>query len=188
MLSWAISTPRIKPWKINFLSLYPAHTVESRHPSEGMHSRMEREILKADKQYRTRLLTAYLVGIAVFSLCLCFGLPRYCAYLRTLKIPDMLDITEISTMIFFACFIGPACYLMVVGRRIIFSKRFPFPGQKVIRDTKIIEGKKAVRRGRMLFILGMLTIIILIAGAARSHYFFEKLRNFNPFQSYKRLA
>jgi hypothetical protein len=144
---------------------------------------MEQEILKADKQYRARLLTAYLIGIAVLSLCLCFGLPRYLAYLDKLRIKNMLDLAEISVMVFFACFIGPACYCVVVGRRIMVFKRFPYHGQKVIRDTKIIEGKKAVTRGRMLFFLGIIAIIILIAGAARSHYFFDKLRNFNPFQS-----
>ncbi len=142
---------------------------------------MDQEILKADKQYRTRLFTAYLIGIAVLSLCLCIGLPRYLVYLHKLKIGSMLDIAEITIMVFLACFISPACYLIVAGRRIMVSKRAPWPGQKVIRDTKIIEGKKAVARGKMLFFLGILTIVMLIAGAARCHYLFEKLRNFNPF-------
>ena len=142
---------------------------------------MEQEILKADKQYRTRLLTAYLIGIAIVSLCLCIGVPRYLFYLHKLNIGSMLNIAEITTMVFFACFIGPAWYLIVIGRRIMVAKRAPWPGQKVIRDTKIIEGKKAVTRGKMLFFLGILTIVILIASAARCHYLFEKLRNFNPF-------
>ena len=146
---------------------------------------MEQEILKADKQYRTRLLTAYLIGIVVLSLCLFFGVPRYLVYLGNLKIGNMLDLGEISIMVFLACFIGPACYCIVVGRKIMVSKRIPCPGQKGIRDTKIIEGKKAVARGKMLFFLGIFTIIMLIAGAARSHYLFDKLKNFNPFQSFK---
>jgi hypothetical protein len=148
---------------------------------------MERTILKADKHYRTRLFTAYLTGIAVLSLCLSFGLPRYVAYLNKINIPNMLNLTEISVMVFLACFIVPAWYLIIVGRRIMVSKRAPYPGQKVIRNTKIIDGKKAVARGRILLLLGAFTIIILIAGAARSHYFFEKFRNINssylPFRS-----
>jgi cytochrome bd-type quinol oxidase subunit 1 len=142
---------------------------------------MEREILKADKQYRKRLFTAYLIGIAVISLCLYFGLPRYSGYLDKLIIENRLGLAEIFVMLFLACFIGPAGYIIVVGRRIMVAKRFPWHGQKVIHDTKIIEGRKAVIKGRMLFSLGIFTIIIIIAGAARTHYIFEKIRNFNFF-------
>ena len=142
---------------------------------------MEQEILKADKQYRKRLFTAYLIGVAVISLSLCFGLPRFLAYLDKLKIANRLDLAEISIMVFFVCFFGPACYLMAVGRRIMVAKRFPWPGQKVIHDTKIIEGRKAVTKGRVLFSLGIFTIVILVAGAARTHFIFDKIRNFNFF-------
>ena len=142
---------------------------------------MEQEILKADKQYRKRLFSAYLIGVAVVSLCLYFGLPRFLAHLDKLKLAGRLDLAEISLMVFFACFIVPACYLIAVGRRIMVAKRFPWPGQKVIHDTKIIEGRKAVNRGRMLFSLGIFTIVILAAGAARTHFIFDKIRNFNFF-------
>jgi hypothetical protein len=149
---------------------------------------MGHTILKADKQYRNRLFTAYLIGIAGLVICLFFGLPRYLVYLDKIKIMSMLNLAEISVMVFLACFIGPAWYLIVVGRKIMVSKRTPYPGQKVIHDTKIIEGEKAVTRGKILFILGIITIVMIIAGAARSHYFFEKFRNFNPFPNSTRTA
>jgi len=139
------------------------------------------QILKADKQYRAGLFKVYLIGIAALSLALYFGLPRYLAYLDKLKIGSMLTLAEISIMVFLSCFIVPAGYLIKVGRKIIIAKRAPFPGQKVIRDTIILEGNKAVSRGKALFYLGIFTIIILIAGAARSHYFFDKLRSLGPF-------
>jgi hypothetical protein len=93
----------------------------------------------------------------------------------------MLNLSEISIMVFLACFFVPAGYLIRVGRKIIIAKRAPLPGQKVIRDTNILEGKKAVTRGKTLLYLGIFTIFILIAGAARSHYFFDKLRSLGPF-------
>lgn len=142
---------------------------------------MGSQILKADKQYRAGLFKVYLIGIAVFSLAIFFGLPKYLAYLDKLKIGSMLNLAEISIMVFLACFTVPAGYLILVGRKIMAAKRAPFPGQKVIRDTNILEGNEAVSRGKALFYLGIFTIIILIAGAARSHYFFDKLRSLGPF-------
>jgi hypothetical protein len=143
------------------------------------------EIIKVDKQYRTRLFIAYILCIAAVSLCLGLGLRPFLNYLGRLHFAPLMNVSEACVMLFFFCMLAPACYLIYVGRRIIVSRRMPYPGQKVIHDTKVFVEKKAVLRGRMLFYLGLAAIIIAFAGAARSHVMFEKFRHFNPFENWR---
>ncbi len=43
-----------------------------------------------------------------------------------------------------------AIYLWFFGGRVMRAQRFPLPGQRVIRDTAILEGQAAITRGRGL--------------------------------------
>jgi hypothetical protein len=43
-----------------------------------------------------------------------------------------------------------SAYLWFLGYKVSNSQRFPLPGQKVIRDSAILEGQAAVKRGRLL--------------------------------------
>lgn len=49
-----------------------------------------------------------------------------------------------------------ALYLVVFGARVIRAGRFPLPGQRVVRDTRIREGRAATVHGRVLQVLGIL--------------------------------
>jgi hypothetical protein len=146
------------------------------------------EIVKVDKQYRKKLFIAYILCIAAISLSLGLGLRPFINYLNHLYFAPLMNVSEACVMLILLCIIGPSCFLIYIGRRIIGSQRMPYPGQKVIHDTKVISGKKAVLRGRMLLYLGIAAIIISIAGAARSHYLFEKMRHFNPFAGMTKVA
>jgi hypothetical protein len=146
------------------------------------------EIIKVDKQYRKKLFIAYLLGIVTLSLGFSLGMRPFINYLNHLYFAPLMNVSEACVMLILICIIGPSCFLIYVGRRIMVSQRMPYPGQKVIHDTKVITGKKAVLRGRMLLILGIAAITISIAGAARSHYIFEKMRHFNPFAEWSKTA
>ncbi len=147
---------------------------------------MELEVIKTDKQYRTRLFAAYAICIVVIFLAISLGVRPFRAYMDHLTFPALMNVSEIVIMCAMFVFVGPACYLIVIGRRIISSQRMPYPGQKVIHDTKVITGKRAVLRGRLLLFLGIFGICIALAGAARSHYLIEKFRHFNPFENWKK--
>jgi hypothetical protein len=146
------------------------------------------EIIKVDKQYRKKLFIAYILCIVAISLGLGLGLRPFINYLDHLNYAPLMNVSEACVMLVLLCIIGPSCFLIYVGRRIIVSQRMPYPGQKVIHDTKLLEGKKAVLRGRMLLYLGIAAIVISLAGAARSHYIFEKMRHLNPFAEWNKTA
>jgi hypothetical protein len=146
------------------------------------------EIIKVDKQYRKKLFFAYILGIMIISFGLSLGLRPFINYPDHLYYAPLMNVSEACVMFVLLCIIGPSCFLIYVGRRIIVSQRMPYPGQKVIHDTKLLEGKKAVLRGRMLLYLGIAAIVISLAGAARSHYIFEKMRHLNPFAEWNKTA
>src|SRR5512140_3765090 len=96
------------------------------------------QIVKVDKQYRNRLMIAYLVLILAGYLVIKFAWPVAIHSFRQLSVPSSFIAAEIVFAIFFLCFIGPALYLISIGKKIINSGLHPFPGQKVLRDTIIV--------------------------------------------------
>lgn len=62
--------------------------------------------------------------------------------------------------------VGFAVYLWSLGGRVVRAREFPPPGLRVIRDTSIVTGERAVFRGRLLKLLaiGCGTASIVLAG------------------------
>jgi hypothetical protein len=149
---------------------------------------MTQEIFKADRKYRKGLFTAYALGILFLGLFAWICLPLIVKYLDACAIPKFLNLTEICALAFLLFFIGPALFLINTGRKIIRHRQAPYPGMKVIHDTKVIVGKGAVIRGKLLVALGVFSILVALSGSVVTHYYFEKFRHFNPFQSAVRMV
>lgn len=56
----------------------------------------------------------------------------------------------------FSPLFGFGYYSWQTGVRVIRAKRFPPPGMKVIKDTVVVKGRKAVSRGRALQVCGVI--------------------------------
>jgi hypothetical protein len=143
---------------------------------------VDEAIVKVDKAFRSRLFAIYAVCIVAIASSIVFGLRPFNAYLDGLNFPQLMNATEVMVAFGLAMMLGPSLYLIVVGKRIVRAQRMPYPSQKVIHDTKVILGSKAVLRGRLLLYLGILGIVVSLAGAGRSIYLVEKFRHFNPFE------
>ena len=48
-----------------------------------------------------------------------------------------------------------AAYLWSLGGKVVRAREFPPPGLRVIRDTPIVTGERAVSRGRLLKVLAL---------------------------------
>ena len=55
--------------------------------------------------------------------------------------------------------LGMAGYFWHLGYRIIRTERYPPPGLRVVRDTLVVSGEAARRRGRLLQALGAVTAL-----------------------------
>ena len=127
---------------------------------------MENEkIVKADKDFRKKiLLITFLLVMAGIIFVLYFQ--NYLTGLRLLaeeypklalqRIISSMKIIIFTLMIIFA---GTGIYFLRLGILTIKTSQFPPPGVKVIKDTRLSEGKNAVRKGIIIIILSMLFII-----------------------------
>ncbi len=79
-------------------------------------------------------------------------------------------------------FILPSAYLIATGRRVIREGRRPHSGMKVIRDTVVSRGSKALGRGRILDWLGATSILLVAAGSSATRFIFYKFKT-DPFFS-----
>lgn len=123
------------------------------------------KIVKADKSFRKRiLLITFLLIMTGIIFVLYFQ--NYLAGLRLLteEYPELALQRIISSMkiiIFMLMFIfvGAGIYFLRLGILTIKTSQFPPPDIKVIKDTRLIEGKNAVRKGIIIIIFSMLFII-----------------------------
>ncbi|MFW2438020.1 MAG: hypothetical protein ACN4GR_01465 [Arenicellales bacterium] len=82
---------------------------------------------------------------------------------------DNLDYLAQNTLVVFlmaAVFAAPliatAIIMFLLGRRIVKAQRFPPPDYPVYRDTRVLKGSRAIRRGRIAQLLSL--VILLAAG------------------------
>lgn len=54
-------------------------------------------------------------------------------------------------------------YLFAFGRKIVKFERFPPPGAAVIKDTEVLEGSRARKRGMLIQVVSALLIVTALA-------------------------
>ncbi len=123
------------------------------------------KIQKADPAARRRsLLFVGLAGIVLLLAGLVFG---FDSTDRIGAIAEIILESPRRSVIAMAVGAVPvvlfAIYLFVIGARVIRAERFPLPGQAVVRDTPIREGRAAVVYGR---VLQALAVLLMLAAAA----------------------
>jgi hypothetical protein len=126
---------------------------------------MTQEMIPADKGYRRLVLVVYgiigLLGAVIIGLLL----PKAQQYLQGFDLRTTLRVAKLATVVLFLSIIPLALYLLFLGRRVLKSDRFPPPGTKVIRDTKLMKGNEARVRGRLLIFLSIVLIALALFGA-----------------------
>ena len=127
--------------------------------SGGQGRTMEREIVTTDRKYRRNLFSAYLLAIGVIAAFWRWGIPMLIKYLQHLPNKERIEMYELIGHIFLLLFIPAAVYLIIIGRKVCRYQAMPYPGMRVIHDTAIVRGKRAVFRGRSLIVLGTVMIV-----------------------------
>jgi hypothetical protein len=138
------------------------------------------EILRADPKLRRRAIYLVLItavaGAAAIHWLLPWanatveeavrgGMPRSVVCKSTLGVLSVFALTVI----------GFGAYIARLGRSIAAAQRFPLPGQKVIRDTRVLTGRSAQMLGRAQAFLGTALIVVASALLVLTGYGLSKL-------------
>lgn len=125
---------------------------------------MKEPILRADRDHRRRILFIYILAATLGALILGWGLPWAEQALARQDPQTAWRVLKAALAVVFLSVVAMGLYLFRLGRRVLESERFPPPNHKVVRDTRILEGKEAKTRGRMLVFLSFLLISIGLWG------------------------
>ncbi|MEW5974219.1 MAG: hypothetical protein AB1898_00295 [Acidobacteriota bacterium] len=140
-------------------------------PLAPVHSAMV-EVQKADSTARRRAILLTLGGAALgMMLILTFQSQQGSIENWLLEHREYLvahpAVVGLAVLLLLSPALAGAGYLWRVGTRIIVTERFPPAAAKVIRDTMVISGRAAVRRGYLLRVLaGVLALNCLLIIAA----------------------
>lgn len=125
-------------------------------------------VQKADPIARRRAMLLVVTGAFVGS-ALIVGFERCRAPLLEWLLSEPEELGH-RLRLLFACaavftsapLIAFGVYLWSLGARVIRAQRFPLPGQRVIRDTPILERQAAIARGRGLKVVAVLLCVAAI--------------------------
>ena len=126
-------------------------------------------IQKTDSAARKRaiatVITVVLIGTFVVAL---FERSQITIATWLLDNADTLEnnrgIVVVGVAILCAPLLVSGIHIFFLGSRVVRAQRFPPPGHAVIRDTKIIEGRAAVMRGRFLQSMSIVLVASVAAG------------------------
>ncbi len=76
---------------------------------------------------------------------------------RLVESPEILFLT---VFVLALPLVGVAAYVFNFASRVVKAERIPFPGQKVIKDTPIITGRKAVKQGRAMQVMAIIMALL----------------------------
>jgi len=126
------------------------------------------EIQQADPKAKRKAI--WLVGITtLFGFCAMLAFEYYQDDFQSwleLNIGYLVQnayVVFLVAVVFISPVIVAGIYLLFLGNRIVRSQRFPIPGHAVIRDTQVLRGLRAIRRGR---IIQLLSLLLLVAAGA----------------------
>jgi hypothetical protein len=136
-------------------------------------------ILKADPAYRRRMIVLSVASVVIASCVVLWGpalLDKYLdEYVRAGDFSGAVRFIQISTALLILPTFPMVYCLYRFGRRVLASGQFPPPGTKVPRDTVIIEGAQARRRGRAWIGVSIALALIALVSVVYLPYLLGKL-------------
>jgi cytochrome bd-type quinol oxidase subunit 1 len=129
---------------------------------------MGQDIVRADKEFRKRFIVFLMLIVIVFVFTI-LSMKSYLDQMGELRRenPGLAGKKVIFLLKWWMGLgslpiLGFGVYQIILGRRILKAGRFPPPGMKMIRDTKIRTGAKAKKVAMSLIALSSIVIVIIL--------------------------
>jgi uncharacterized membrane protein YhaH (DUF805 family) len=121
-------------------------------------------VLKADPNARRKLIYIILIFSVLTFIIFGLALPEFESYLKQKQSQEALKILCIALSIMFLSALCIPAYFYSVGHRILKAGQYPWPGMKVMHDTKVVTGNAARRKAYIAIILSYLMALLLLYG------------------------
>jgi hypothetical protein len=125
-------------------------------------------VIRANRKVRAVALAACMVSAVAGVMLIQWLLPQGEQYLSKQSPQGALRILQIAVGFIFLSTVPLSVYLFWFGYRVVKWRQIPPPGAWVIRDTRVVEGDPAQRRGRIVIALA---VLLLAAGLLSALYF-----------------
>ncbi len=129
---------------------------------------MTSKIQKADSAARSRAIWIAVIGLilaAVLIVLLNVFEEAFTEWGKDLA-ADVINQPQMVSVILFVVMLpllASSVFVFIQGQRIVRAQRMPYPGQVVIKDTPVIEGPKAVQRGRAIQAIAVIMAAMSVA-------------------------
>jgi len=137
--------------------------------------RGDRQFIEADKRSRRIVLASFGLSICIVALLIHWALPWATNYLLQLEPQKSLRILQIVISVIFLSVLPMAWYVYTLGQKVVTSKQMPPPGTKLIKKTRVIEGRQAVLRGKVLIVVALLLAVLSLVGGTWFPFRLEKM-------------
>jgi flagellar basal body-associated protein FliL len=134
----------------------------------------QQRMVKADKKARLLFIIAWIACVCAGLALIGWVLPWGQGQLERAEPATALRAIQIVIGFIFLSIIPFSVYLFRLGSRAVRCRQMPPPGTRVIMDTKVLEGDKAVTRGRLIMAIALVLIALCLAGGLYLPYKFGK--------------
>ncbi len=125
-------------------------------------------VIRANRKVRAVAIAAWIVSTLAGALLIRWMLPHSEQYLSRQGPQGALRTIQIVLAFMFLSLVPLGAYLFWFGCRAVRWRQIPPPGTWVVRDTQVIEGEPAQRRG---WIVIALAILLSALGLSSAIYF-----------------
>jgi len=133
---------------------------------------MSEEIRPADKAYRLKIAIIFaLVMLAVAAIAQ-WGVPMLIARLQLaldagdgVAFQRCIFVMETVMALLFLGFLPFCVYNIRMGLLVRREQRYPSSRMRVLRDTPVLTGESAARRGKLLVVMGVILMLVSVMAA-----------------------
>jgi hypothetical protein len=126
---------------------------------------MKETVQKADVEHRRKVLRMLilmgLTGLAVIF----WGVPAFNQWIESMEPNRAVKTLMLVLVLLFMPLLLAGLYVLRMARMVFAGERFPPSGVKVVKDTVVLEGRRARRRAYLMVVYGLLLIFLALYGA-----------------------
>ncbi|MEJ2468324.1 MAG: hypothetical protein P8Y51_04510 [Campylobacterales bacterium] len=123
------------------------------------------QTLQPDTNHRRNVIALLIAAGAAFLLATASGWLEPGRWFEALEGEALAERIRLVFLILFLPLLPAGFYVIRFGRNVLRSGRFPPPGTKVIRETRVRTGKKAKRMGYASLAYGIALLLVFWYGA-----------------------